>query len=112
MSKTVIPVLAIWAAALGSAGALAYTLNRPPTPVATVGKLFESAPASMALSASETPTALPNEETEVAPVVIVHKATHRHAYAAAHVRELSDMRCGAWSTLIQGMASQQVRRCE
>jgi hypothetical protein len=115
MIKTTIPMLAIWAAALGSAGALAYTLNRPVKPHTTIGQFFEAVPASMTMAANDRPVVPPNGEIDVTPTLIVHKATHARARPVAaptHVRELSDMRCTAWQDLIQGSASQQVRRCD
>jgi hypothetical protein len=111
MSKTAIPVLAIWAAALGSAGALAYTLNRPPNPVAKIGQV---AYAAMLPSLAEPRPAPPNDETSFAPLV-VHKAKRaqpRPAAAPPPARDLSEMRCTNWEDLTQGMASVQVRRCE
>jgi hypothetical protein len=108
MTKTAVPVLAVWAAALGSAGALAYTLNRPPTPVANMEE-------HLIAPVAREPVAPPGYETEVAPTVIATKAPRARARpraAPAPARDLSDMRCTAWQDLIQGSASQQVRRCD
>jgi hypothetical protein len=114
MTKTAVPVLAVWAAALGSAGALAYTLNRPPGPVAHSEDQFAASSVSTTKVARE-PIAPPGYETEVAPTVIATEAPRARARlraAPAPVRELSDMRCAAGGDLMQGSASQQVRRCE
>ena len=111
MSRTAVSMLAVWAAAIGSVGALAYALNRPLTPVAGIPDV----PAPAVDNASEQAPALPTNVTEIAPSVIVHRATPahvRHAVSAPQFRELSEMRCGAWQDLMQGAADQQVRRCE
>lgn len=114
MTKTAIPILAIWAAALGSAGALAYTLNRPPTPAAHIEDHFAMPSPAIDRVVYE-PLMSPSVQTVVAPAVAVQKAPrarpHRPA-APVEVRDLSDMRCTAWGDLMQGAASQQVRRCE
>lgn len=110
MSKIAISMLAVWAAALGSAGALAYTLNRPPTPVARIADIFPSADEVL----REQPPPPPGEAV-AAPAVVVQETIQVHARKAArpaHVRELSEMRCVSWANLMQGSASQQVRRCE
>jgi hypothetical protein len=114
MTKTAFPVLAIWAAALGSAGALAYTLNRPPKPVANIEHhLVMPAPAIDRVVYE--PIMSPSIQTVLGPAVVVQKAPRarpQRRAAPAEVRDLSGMRCTAWGDLMQGSASQQVRRCE
>jgi hypothetical protein len=117
MTKTVIPMLAIWAAALGSAGALAYTLNRPLQPVGNIDDLLPPAPAPMALAPTKS-VAPAVEQTEIPPLVVHREARHVRVRRAAALpkqepfRELSEMRCTAWQDLMQGAATQQVRRCD
>jgi hypothetical protein len=120
MTKTAFPVLAIWAAALGSAGALAYTLNRPPRPVANAGDHFAIPPPTIDRVVSE-PITPPSFQTELAPAVVVQKTPRAHPRPRAvptEMRDLSEpqdlsrMHCTAWGDLMQGSASQQVRRCD
>ncbi len=112
MSKTAALALAVWAAAVGSAGALAFTVSRPPRPVAAVTESRSLMPAPAAdVVREQAPPAL----TDAPRVVIAHKV-RVHPQPAASVperhRDLSDMRCTPWESLTQGSASQKVRRCE
>jgi hypothetical protein len=113
MTKKMIPVLAVWAAALGSAGALAYTLDRPPRLAGAIGAIYGEA--STAEIVRDRPLAPPDYQTAPAPSVVVEKAMHvrpRHTAATVHPHELSEMRCTSWGNMIQGSAFQQVRRCD
>jgi len=112
MSKSATVALAVWVSAVGSVGALAYALNRPPTPVSNVAEVL---PPTIDIASERPPAPPPANVTEFAPQVIVREPVRphiSHAMAAPQFRELSDMRCSGWENLAQGLATQQVRRCE
>jgi hypothetical protein len=98
----------VWATAFVSAGALAYALNRPLVPVATLEEVLGAPPPpALTEAAAPPPAATPTPIIRLAPVLIVS-----HVAATSHPRGLSEMNCSNWKGLTQGPEGQQVRYCE
>ena len=99
---------AIWTSAVGSAGAVAYVLNRPLEPrlqsppemaQTSVGHLLGGAVADEAIV-----------EALAAPVTPVHRVLFSKPPAAATVVDIEQMRCDDWRELQAGSGNVQV--CE
>jgi hypothetical protein len=101
---------AVWSAALVSAVALAYALQRPVAPAASLAEVF-GVPEPPRLAATSTPQREATNTIRLSPVVIVgHVAVP--ALLPLRPRDLSEMRCSTWQDLTQGPVGQLVRYCE
>jgi hypothetical protein len=105
-TKSTIFMLGIWAAALGSAGALVFSLTRPLVPPPSP---FEDAPISHASTVPE--GAQPAHVT--APRELHASNVHVNSFAPkAKPRDITEMHCSDWRPLAMGPVTQGVRYCE
>jgi hypothetical protein len=116
MSKTItFLTLSVWAAALGSAALLGYAIHRPLVVPSTLHEALGLSWAVVALAGPrQTPEPKPRN-IQLAAVIIRAEppnAGFRALPEAPPVRELFEMRCGAWRGLVQGGETQEVRSCE
>jgi hypothetical protein len=102
----------VWTCALGSAGALAYVLDRPLVPRGSSELVAATAPPRSAVDEAVAPAVRP------APVVIIPTVTITAAaprpvvkkVAFPPVRDISEMNCTQWHPLTMGSGNVQV--CE
>jgi hypothetical protein len=112
MKKLLALTTIVWVSASVSAGALAWWLGRPPTPVVPtrVEAMTIAAPAALDLA----PIAKATVETLMMPDIII-VAPRPHALAAVappEPRDISVMHCSEWVELRQGPAGRHVQYCD
>ena len=123
MSKLGVATITVWALGLTSAGALAYTLNKPllpPQPPAVVEPTRVVVLAPRLPAPPPAPPVQPKDEPRVVTVPVVEIVGRPQAppvRAALTVkddtwRDLSDMRCSDWKSLSSGSMDQGVRYCQ
>lgn len=120
MRKIPIYAVVIWSVALTSAGALAYTIQRPLMPQNTKAAVSAIRGAAAKAFADTSPAAVPTSLGDsiagtftVQPVRIVGRAHRALApRPAARAREFNEMQCADWRLLMQGPEGNRVRACE
>lgn len=114
-NRTAVAVtLGVWLAAIGSAAALTYDLNRPLLPEPVTARLVE--PLHAAHSAAITEATSPREHLLVVPTITLvaqnvqrtHAPVVNEAVATPSLRDISQMHCADWRELDMGSGHVQV----
>ncbi len=111
MSKMAAMTLGVWAAALSSAGALAYTLTRPPQPVADIRDILGALPQPTVVAAPEVRAEPAPVRNFVLPTITIVAQRVKEA-APAQPAAVTEKRCSDWRPLAQGPTAQRVRVCD